>query len=225
MAKDPAFLFYPGDWLGGTMTFSRAQKGAYMDLLMAQFNQVGLTISDIKQILGTDFWMWDSKLKFKFQKESNGLYFNPKLRSEIIRRRLFTQSRKDNLHMNTHMDKHMDEHMETETVNENEVKNVVKKTKIKNNFHPPSVEEVRSYCNERRNKVDPQTFIAHYQANGWMRGKNKVKDWKACVWTWEKTHGFKPKEEEIVRMKPDPRQQEEVAKLMRETVNKLQEVK
>ncbi|MHA2039809.1 MAG: hypothetical protein ACW98X_25615, partial [Promethearchaeota archaeon] len=38
MAKDPAFLFYPGDWLGGTMLFSRAHKGAYMDLLMAQFN-------------------------------------------------------------------------------------------------------------------------------------------------------------------------------------------
>lgn len=176
MAKDPAFLFYPGDWLGGTITFTRAQKGAYMDLLMAQFNQVGLTISDIKQILGNDFWMWDTKLKFKFEPESNGLYFNPKLRQEIIRRRLFTQSRKDNLHMNTHMDKHMDKHMETETVDE-----IVTKKR----FTIPTIEEVKSYCQERKNNVNAQKWHDFYTGKGWMIGKNKMKDWKAAVRTWE----------------------------------------
>lgn len=40
MAKDPAFLFYPGDWLGGTMGMSLTQKGAYFHLLMVQFNNV-----------------------------------------------------------------------------------------------------------------------------------------------------------------------------------------
>jgi len=52
-------------------------------------------------------------------------------------------------------------------------------------FRPPELEEVRKYCQERNNNIDPQSFIDHYEATGWMRGKNKIKDWKACMRTWE----------------------------------------
>lgn len=52
-------------------------------------------------------------------------------------------------------------------------------------FIPPTVEQVFEYCNERCNGVDAQNFVDHYIANGWMRGKVKIKDWKACVRTWE----------------------------------------
>ncbi len=55
-------------------------------------------------------------------------------------------------------------------------------------FVPPLVSEVGAYCYERNNNVDAQTFVDHYEANGWMRGKNKIKDWKACVRTWEKNN-------------------------------------
>lgn len=53
-------------------------------------------------------------------------------------------------------------------------------------FTPPTVEEVAVYCAERGNAVDAQAFVDHYSANGWMRGKNKIRDWKACVRTWER---------------------------------------
>lgn len=53
-------------------------------------------------------------------------------------------------------------------------------------FRPPTVDEVRSYCLERKNDVDPQRFVDYYQARGWMIGKSKMKDWKAAVRTWEK---------------------------------------
>lgn len=53
-------------------------------------------------------------------------------------------------------------------------------------FQPPTVEEVRSYCTERGNNVDPQTFVDFYEAKGWMVGSNHMKDWRACVRTWEK---------------------------------------
>ena len=53
-------------------------------------------------------------------------------------------------------------------------------------FHPPSIEEVTTYCKERNNRVDPQQFIDFYTTKGWMVGKNKMKDWKACVRTWER---------------------------------------
>ena len=53
-------------------------------------------------------------------------------------------------------------------------------------FTPPTVDQVKAYCEERRNWVDPQRFVDHYTSNGWMVGKNKMKDWKAAVRTWEK---------------------------------------
>lgn len=69
---------------------------------------------------------------------------------------------------------------------------IVKPVKVKSKaFKPPTFNEVHTYCNERMNFVDPQSFIDHYTTNGWMRGKTKVKDWKACVHTWEKN--AKPK--------------------------------
>ncbi len=53
-------------------------------------------------------------------------------------------------------------------------------------FVPPSLEEVEVYCKSRNNKVDAGQFIDFYESKGWMVGKNKMKDWKASVRTWEK---------------------------------------
>ena len=53
-------------------------------------------------------------------------------------------------------------------------------------FKKPSYEEVEEYCNERNNNINPQKFIDFYESKGWMVGKNKMKDWKACVRTWER---------------------------------------
>lgn len=50
----------------------------------------------------------------------------------------------------------------------------------------PTIEEVRSYCEQRKNNVDPQEFMDFYESKGWMIGKNHMKDWQACVRTWEK---------------------------------------
>lgn len=54
-------------------------------------------------------------------------------------------------------------------------------------FIPPTLEEVREYCKERNNRVDPERFIDHYESNGWKVGKNPMKDWKAAVRTWERS--------------------------------------
>lgn len=53
-------------------------------------------------------------------------------------------------------------------------------------FVAPSVDEVRAYCKERGNSVDPQRFVDFYMANGWTQGRGKpIKDWRAAVRTWE----------------------------------------
>lgn len=60
------------------------------------------------------------------------------------------------------------------------------KTKSYSPFIPPTVEEVQAYCRQRHNAVNPQRFVDYYTANGWMVGRNKMKDWQAAVRTWEK---------------------------------------
>lgn len=59
-------------------------------------------------------------------------------------------------------------------------------------FNPPTVKEVKAYCTEKGYGVDPQRFVDYYTSNGWMVGKNHMKDWKAAVRTWhgkENTNG------------------------------------
>ena len=60
-----------------------------------------------------------------------------------------------------------------------------KKESGSSRFVPPTLDEVREYVNTREVKINPQAFVDHYSANGWVRGKTKIKDWKACVRTWE----------------------------------------
>ncbi len=54
-----------------------------------------------------------------------------------------------------------------------------------NRFIKPTIEEIASYCKERNNGINANNFFDFYESKGWMVGKNKVKDWKACVRTWE----------------------------------------
>lgn len=53
-------------------------------------------------------------------------------------------------------------------------------------FSPPSLDEVQAYISERGSAVDAQQFVDFYASKGWMVGKNRMKDWKAAVRTWEK---------------------------------------
>lgn len=61
-------------------------------------------------------------------------------------------------------------------------------------FIPPTVEEVRDYCIERKNNIDAENFVDYYKSKGWMIGKNKMKDWKASVRTWERNEYSRKKE-------------------------------
>ena len=52
-------------------------------------------------------------------------------------------------------------------------------------FKKPTLEEIIAYCKERNNNVDPQRFYDFYESKGWRVGNQPMKDWKACVRTWE----------------------------------------
>ncbi|STZ28386.1 DUF6291 domain-containing protein [Myroides odoratus] len=66
-----------------------------------------------------------------------------------------------------------------------------KKVARKTRFSKPTVEEIHEYCFERNNGIDAQRFFDHYESNGWMVGKTKMKDWKAAVRTWERNSNNK----------------------------------
>lgn len=98
------------------------------------------------------------------------------------------------------------------------INNKIINNKIINNiFKKPTLEEVQDYCNERNNGVDAQRFIDFYESKGWMVGKNKMKDWKACVRTWEKKNNQElPKwfNRDIKLQEMTKEEQEEMAQLL-----------
>ena len=73
---------------------------------------------------------------------------------------------------------------------EKEIEKEIEKEKNKGakstKFIPPTLEEVVAYCKERNRGVDPNKWYDFYLSKGWMVGKNKMKDFKACIRTWEK---------------------------------------
>ena len=126
MAKDPAFLFYPNDYIGGTMGMTFEEKGAYMELLMMQFNRGHMTTHMIGQTIGQ---LWD-KIEVKFIQDGKGLWYNRRLEEEQIKRQEFTKSRRNNVSgKNQYSNKPKKEtgHMTTHMENVNEDVNVIKK--------------------------------------------------------------------------------------------------
>lgn len=169
------------------MTFTRQHKGAYMDLLMCQFNNGPLTLDDVQTVLGQDFApFWESKLKAKFAVDDQGRFYNKRLEDEKERRKSFTASRRNNLH---HMDAHMETHMKKQPTGKEIIEKIVSKRVKRDRFVPPTIEEIEAYKKERgeiAKTISPKRFLDHYTTNGWKQGKGKpVVDWKAAFRTWE----------------------------------------
>jgi hypothetical protein len=57
---------------------------------------------------------------------------------------------------------------------------------------PPKLEDVKSYCSERNNGINPEQFFDYYESRGWMIGKNKMKDFRAAIRTWERNNKDNP---------------------------------
>ena len=60
------------------------------------------------------------------------------------------------------------------------------KEKKSTKFIPPTIDEIKAYCDERNSSVDPESFYSFYESKGWMIGKNKMKNWKMAISTWER---------------------------------------
>ena len=68
----------------------------------------------------------------------------------------------------------------------------IKKEYKERKFKKPTLDEVEEYCKERNNNINAQKFIDFYESKGWKVGKTPMKDWKACIRTWEGNNTNKP---------------------------------
>lgn len=119
-----------------------------------------------------------------------------------------------------------DKILENRDKNKDIEKEIIKKESVREkntptppkNFVVPSLEEIKEYCEARNNLVDFNRFYDFYQSKGWMIGKNKMKDWKAAIRTWEKEAGFKTiSNKETI--------QEDVEESYQDALNELEEMR
>ena len=92
MGKDPAVLFYTGDFIVGTMTMDYEQKGKYIQLLCLQHQNGHLSEKQMLLVCGS----YDEDIFSKFEKDEEGKYYNERMEEESIKRRKFTESRRNN---------------------------------------------------------------------------------------------------------------------------------
>lgn len=76
------------------------------------------------------------------------------------------------------------------------------KAPARSSFTRPTLLEVKAYCEERHNNIVPEQWYDFYEANGWKVGRNAMKDWKACIRSWERRRA------EEQANKPKTREQE-----------------
>ena len=179
MSKDPAFLFYSSDFLTGTLLMSMEQKGKFITLLCIQHQKGHLSEKDMLHICGS----YDEDVFTKFQKDEQGKFYNIRLEEEVDKRKAYSESRRNNRKKKEDMNNTSSsyvEHME----NENENEDLIEKKKVAR-FQKPTIEQLKEYMTEQGMNDIAENWLNHYEANGWMVGKNKMKDWKASVRTWK----------------------------------------
>jgi phage replication O-like protein O len=82
------------------------------------------------------------------------------------------------------IDKNVKESIDKNVTHKRQYKNTNKRHS-NSKFIKPTLNEVKEYCKTRLNNINPQAFLDFYESKNWMIGKNKMKNWKAAVHTWE----------------------------------------
>lgn len=186
MAKNPAFLFYTDNFMGGTMFFTDEQVGQYIRLLCAEHHTGHLTKEQMIRFCGGK----EDKMIFeKFNIDENGLYYNERLETEIAKRDNFSGSRSTN----------SSKGWEKRRANSGgeAVSPTKKKGRVK--FIPPTLEQAQDYFVENGfTKELAERAFKHYALADWKDAHgNQVLNWKSKMNTnWMKDEN-KPKEHKL----------------------------
>lgn len=171
MAKNPAFLFYTDNFMGGTMFFTDEQVGQYIRLLCAEHHTGHLSKEQMIRFCGGK----EDKMIFeKFSIDADGRYFNERLEAEIAKRDNFSGSRSNNSSKGWE---------KRRNGNGSDVKT--------ERFKPPTVQQVIEFFKEKGfNEMLAKTAFDHYDLAGWKDSHGSpVKNWKSKMntnWLKEK---------------------------------------
>lgn len=191
MSKDPAVLFYTSDFISGTIAMTDEQRGKYIMLLCLQHQQGYLTEEDMLNICKS----YDERIFRKFNKTSDGMYYNERMKNESDRRKRYSESRRNNRKTSITYDKHM----ETETVTVVKINKGAQKQKSKT-FVPPTIDEVKVFFKDK-GYTDSAAIKAfnHYNYAGWRDTNGKpVLNWKQKMNTvWFKDENRQTAKDEL----------------------------
>jgi hypothetical protein len=200
------FPFYYLDWLSSSnvMMMTYEEKGLFMDMLCRCYNDDGLPDDNAKlqRLFKCDDALLDSVKNMFYSVD--GLLRNEKLdsvcddQSQMIKGKSKAGKASAKARAAKKLEaatavEHVLNPVATEAQRNSTNKAKQSKAKqISKRFIEPTLKDVADYCLERNRDVNPDDWMNHYAAKGWMIGSSKMKDWKAAVRTWEKNQPKKP---------------------------------
>jgi uncharacterized protein YdaU (DUF1376 family) len=94
--KDPAFLFYPADFLVGCSDLTMLERGQYITLLCLQHQKGHLSKKTVGLCLGFDWVSLSDELRGKFREDEDGHIYNRRLDREMTERKQFVDKQRNN---------------------------------------------------------------------------------------------------------------------------------
>jgi hypothetical protein len=210
MSKLPAFQFYPGDWRKdpGVQSLSFHDRGVWFEilLLMHESDERGRLLLNGKKmpedalarLLGLDNQILTTTLTTLLTygvasvcEETGCIVCRRMVRDEQLRE---VRKKAGKLGGNPNLVNQKVKQKPTTKVNQKSTpsssSSSSSSTSVKNihprKIIPPKLEDVRAYCAERGNQIDPEQFVDYNDSKGWIVGKTKMQDWQAAIRTWEK---------------------------------------
>lgn len=183
MAKEYVPIYF--DWLEVTQDLTAEEKGNLIDAVVAYASG-----ADYEHLLSGG-----CRIAFRFLKgqvDRNNAISDIRSNARANKRdqEITNQNKPEQKETNQNKTEETESNLPKEEDKEKEKEEEKDKKKDNRRFTPPSVDEVRNYCQSRNegrgNGIDPEHFVDYYQARGWVLSNGKkVQDWKACVRTWE----------------------------------------
>jgi hypothetical protein len=161
------------NWEDGWFEGKKIPRGSFATSYKNLAKEIGISVQSLRTSL-------------EHLKSTNNITHETNRQFSIITINNYNKYQLDNTQVNKRLTN------DQQTTNNNIINNnkLINKESIskdipKKVFSKPTLQEISDYCLERNNGINPNKFYDFYESKNWMIGKNKMKDWKACVRTWE----------------------------------------
>lgn len=168
-------MLLKANWKEGKFEGQTIPIGSFVSSNSKLAEECGLTVNEVRTAIK------HLKLTGEITSKAHSKYTVFTIKNYCLYQEINKQNHKQSTSKAQSIDEQLTTIEEGKKERRKEINNNIKR------FETPSVEQVTEYCLERNNKVDAQAFVDFYASKDWMIGKNKMKDWKAAVRTWERS--------------------------------------